>query len=207
MKIENLKSIADGISMLLTPHTEVVIHDMETGKIAYLANPLSGRSVGDASLIDPELAYNMTMEDVIGPYEKAGARGQRISSITVVIRDDGGSPLFLVCINLDFSSLESALDILESFIRPRIAISRPDILFMRDWRESIKIELRAFLLQTGITLDSLTPEYRQELVSRFNSRGLFAAKKATDQVAEMLGVSRATIYNDLAKLNRKNRKP
>jgi predicted transcriptional regulator YheO len=200
-EINQLKPIADGIVQLLHPHAEAVIHDLRSGKIAYIANPISGRAEGDPSLIEPQLNASYKNEYVIGPYEKAGARGQRISSITSVLRDKEDTPIFLICINLDFSYLESALDTLESFIRPHVAITRPDSLFLRDWRESIKIELRTFVLQTGCSIEKLDAKHRLELVYRLYNRGLFSAKKAADQVAEMIGVSRATIYNDLGRLN------
>ena len=144
LEIEQLKPIADGIVQLLHPHVEVVIHNLRNGEIAYIANPTSGRAEGDPSLIEPQLAYSYKNEDVIGPYEKAGSRGQRISSITSVVRDKKNTPVYLVCINLDFSHLESALNSLETFIRPQVAVTRPDSLFLRDWRESIKIEIRTF---------------------------------------------------------------
>ena len=200
--ITQLKSIADGIALLLNPHAEVVVHDLKSDAIAYIANPTSGRAAGEPSLIEPHMSASLKDEDVIGPYEKAGDRGQRISAITSVVRDHMGKATYLVCINLDYAPLESALDALESFIRPRVAVTRPDALFLRDWREAIKFEARAFVLQTGCSLEKLSAPHRLELVSRLYDRGLFSAKKAAEQVAGMLGVSRATIYNDLAKLNK-----
>ena len=200
-----LKPIADAMALLLNPHAEVVIHDLKSEKIAYIANPTSGRTKGEPSLIEPHLSVSLKNEDVIGPYEKAGDRGQRISAITSVVRDEKGKAIFLICINLDYTPLESALDALESFIRPQIAVTRPDALFLRDWREAIKFESRAFMLQTGCSLEKLNADHRLELVSRLYSRGLFSAKKSAEQVAGMLGVSRATIYNDLAKLNKNDR--
>lgn len=42
-----LKSIADGIAALFFPSVEVVIHDVEAGTVAYIANNLSKRKPGD----------------------------------------------------------------------------------------------------------------------------------------------------------------
>ena len=203
MDLKNLRAIADGIVALLTPHAEVVVHDIKRGKIAYIANSSSGRSVGDPSLNGPELEYSIKTENIIGPYEKAGTRGQRITSITSVIRDKADNPIFMMCTNLDFSALETAMDTLDFFIRSKTTTTRPESLFQRDWREAITLELRAFLLQTGINYDQITARHRLEFISRLKSRGLFAAKKSADYIAHTLNVSRATIYNDLAKLNDK----
>ncbi|HBS6487933.1 TPA: PAS domain-containing protein, partial [Klebsiella pneumoniae] len=41
-----LKSVADGIAALFFPSVEVVIHDVEAGTVAYIANNLSKRKPG-----------------------------------------------------------------------------------------------------------------------------------------------------------------
>ena len=57
------------------PNAEVVIHDLATNKIAYLANNLSKRKPGDdAGLEDFELDGGA---GVTGPYEKLNWDGKR----------------------------------------------------------------------------------------------------------------------------------
>ena len=44
-------SIADAVARLFHPSVEVAIHDICTDTVFYIANPISGRKVGDASLL------------------------------------------------------------------------------------------------------------------------------------------------------------
>jgi D-arginine utilization repressor len=189
--------VADAIARLFHPCAEVVIHEIATDKIFYIANPFSGRKPGDVSLLKLSARDLETQANVIGPYEKAGEKGQTIQSITSILMDGEKNALGLMCINLDYSGYEPALDLLESLIRPHAFQPHPEILFRNDWRDQIKLEARAFARQTKRALDRLGPKNRRRLMARLDTKGLFYAKKSVEQVAAILGVSRATAYNDL----------
>ena len=70
------KPIADAIAKLLHPYAEVVIHDIEKDTIAHIANPYSGREVGETSYLDlnsDESDFGLD-KNVLGPYEKTGSK-------------------------------------------------------------------------------------------------------------------------------------
>ncbi len=140
---------------------------------------------------------------MIGPYEKTGVKGQRIRSITAVLRDDEGTPSGIICINLDFSILESAMSIIERFLHPLHVDPPPEILFRNEWRELILLEIRLFLKKQEQTLENLDVHGRKALLERLDEKGLFYARKSVEQVAAHLGLSRATIYKDLNKIRQK----
>ena len=51
--LDNFRAVADAIATLFFPHAEVVLHDLRTQKIDYIANNLSKREIGgDAALED-----------------------------------------------------------------------------------------------------------------------------------------------------------
>ena len=102
-----------------------------------------------------------------------------------------------MCINLDYSRYEPALDLLEALIRPRQRQPHPEILFRHDWRDQIKLEIREYLNENQLVLTGLNLSNRRQLMSRLDEKGLFYARKSIEQVATILGVSRATAYNDL----------
>jgi len=191
------KSIADAVASLFHPHAEVVIHDIVLDQVFYIANPVSGRKPGDVSLLKLTEKDLSETETVIGPYEKAGEKGQRIRSVTSVLRDDHQEALGLMCINLDFTVYEQALDLLEGLIRPTQTQAHPEILFQNDWRDQIKMEIRSYLISHDLSLDTLTPESRKNIMALLDGKGLFYAKKSIEQTAAILGVSRATAYNSL----------
>jgi len=189
--------VADAVARLFHPNAEVVLHELSTDRVYHVTNPFSGRKAGDASLLKLSTEDLKREADIIGPYEKAGDKGQTIRSITAVLRDGNGQAQGLMCINLDYSGYEPALDLLEALIRPRTHQPHPEILFRNDWRDQIKLEIRDFLNENQLSLTRLNKAERRQLMSRLDDKGLFYAKKSIEQVAAILGVSRATSYNDL----------
>jgi D-arginine utilization repressor len=190
-------AVADAIARLFHPNAEVVIHELSADRVYHVANSLSGRKPGDVSLLKLSAEDLNGEADIIGPYEKAGEKGQTIRSVTAVLRDDSGRGQGLMCINTDYSAYEPALDLLEALIRPRQRQPHPEILFRNDWRDQIKLEIRDFLYENQLLLTGLNLSNRQRLMSRLDEKGLFYAKKSIEQVAAILGVSRATSYSDL----------
>ena len=204
------KPIADAIALLLHPYAEVVIHDIVKDIIVHIANPYSKRRAGDSSYLglDGDAADFGLEKNVLGPYEKEGEDGQRIRSITAVLRNDQARPIGILCINLDFSPLEtafeSALEVLNGLIRPAEIEARPEIIFREEWREQIKLEIRAFRLEKGLTQEPMNASERRELMRRLDQKRLFYARKSVELVASYLMISRATAYKDLNEIRKGN---
>lgn len=191
------KPVADAITQLLQPCAEAVIHEIANDAVYYIANPFSSRKLGDTSGLGLSPRDLDKSEAVLGPYEKAGEKGQRIRSVTSVLQDSHGTAIGLLCINLDYSAYEPALALLEGLIRPGKIQGHPEILFQNDWRDQIKLEIRSFLLARNLSLDNLAAETRREMMAHLDAKKLFYAKKSIEQIAAILNVSRATAYNDL----------
>ena len=205
--LDRYKPVADAVAVLFAPDVEVVIHEIQTDTVFYIANPVSGRKPGDISLLELDDRDLEPKDGVIGPYEKAGESGQRVRAATAVLRDGRGKAVGLMCINQDYSVYEPALNLLERLIRPPQAEQHPEILFQNDWRDQIKLEVRAFLEEHNHAPDRLAPGERKRLIARLDEKGLFFAKKSIEQVAAIIGVSRATAYNDLKAARQHRKKP
>jgi predicted transcriptional regulator YheO len=188
--------VAASISALLHPHGEVVLHDLGSGKIAGIWNAMSGRRIGDPSLLDEEAA-DYAAAPVLGPYEKTGPGGARLKSVTAVLPGAaaGSPPAGLLCINLDVSQLEKVAELLAAFVTPRQ--EQPPALFRRDWRETAQAKLHAWLKVRGLNAKALTRDERIELIGVLDKDGLFEARRAVEHVAEMIGASRAATYGYL----------
>ena len=210
--LSSYKPIADAIAKLLHPHAEVVVHDIEKDTIVHIANPYSKREVGDKSYLglDSEESDFGLEKNVLGPYDKTGNDGQRMRSITAVLRNEVAKPIGILCINLDFSTLEkafeSAIEVLNGLIRPPDIEARPEVIFQEEWQELIKLEIRAFRLEKGRTQDSMNAKERRELMRRIDQKRLFYARKSVEQVAGFLKISRATAYKDLNQIRKNNHK-
>jgi hypothetical protein len=57
--------------------------------------------------------------------------------------------------------------------------------------------LARYEAEHGRPLDALSREEKQELVQRLDDEGAFLLRRAADEVADAIGVSRFTIYNYL----------
>ncbi|MEO3813886.1 PAS domain-containing protein [Sphaerisporangium sp. B11E5] len=183
--------VCEAVAVLLAPQGEVAVHDLGTERIVALWNPLSGRRVGDDSLIE-ELPEDPSAGRVIGPYEKVLPDGRRCTSVSAVLSDEAGKPRGLLCVNFDRSGLDQIAALAGTLLAARV--ERPGGLTDKDWREQIALRVHEFCRERGVRRDRLDREARRELIARLDGEGLFAVRRAADLAAEALGVSRATVY-------------
>ncbi|WP_375737477.1 transcriptional regulator [Pseudomonas boanensis] len=197
--LDNYRAIADAIANLFFPHAEVVLHDLRTQKIDYIANNISKRCIGDDAALEDMLTGEVD-ERNIGPYEKLNWDGQKIRSISTVLRDAMGTPMAVLCINLNISMFESAKAALDLFLSSSKVIPQPDSLFRDDWQERINTFLHNWLQQRQLGLNLLTREHKRELVLALHAEGAFKGKSAANYVANVLNMGRATVYKHLKEL-------
>ncbi|GAA0590829.1 PAS domain-containing protein [Kutzneria viridogrisea] len=186
--------MCEAIARLLGPHAEVVLHDPVTDRITGIWNPVSGRVVGDRSLLG-ELPEG---EDVLGPYEKLLPDGRRLSSVSAVLRDESGRPTAVLCVNLDRTPLDQAVALLSAFAAPVTA--RPESLFEHDWVERINLAVGAAVRERGRPVDQWDRADRVAVLAELDHAGVFTVRKAVPVVARALHVSRSTLYALLAEL-------
>jgi predicted transcriptional regulator YheO len=185
---------------LLAPHGEVALHDLASDRIVALWNPISGRQVGDPSLI-AELG-DLGADGPIGPYPTTLPDGRRVTAVSAVVPDAEGRPSGLLCVNVDRTPLDALAAIATTWLVPRV--DPPDPLLRRDWRELIGRRVGDFCAGRGVRAAHLDAASRLELVRLLDGEGLFAVRRAADLVAGALGVSRATVYADLKTCRRES---
>jgi predicted transcriptional regulator YheO len=179
--LENYKAIADGIATLYYPHAEVIIHDARTHAILHV----SGRQEGIIS---------------ISHHENPNRGAERIRSITSVLKNNKGEPEALLCINVNFSALDTAVALLTHFLMPRQISPGRDSWFQDDWQKRINTFIQRWLRKHNLTLEDLNRHDRSMLVEALHMEGAFDGKYAADFVASELKMSRASIFNQLRSL-------
>lgn len=187
---------AEAISILLYPHAEVVIHDLQTKTIAAIYNNLSKRAVGDESLLE-EMNDLSTLPDIFPLYMQTNWDGKNMRSMTTTLRDRKGKPIGLFCVNLDLSHLEMINNFLQEWLQVPVIQDKPEVLFKDDWRDKINTFVSRYLKEKKSILKALSKEEKQELVHALYREGAFRAKNAASYIADVLEISRATIYNYL----------
>jgi len=192
--LDHYKPIAEAITTLLFPHAEVVLHDLKTKCIAAIFNNFSKRKVGDESLLQ-ELENSSTLPDVFPVYFKTNWDGRKLKSITSTLKNEKGIPIGLLCINLDVSKWEEMHHFILDMIKP--ATEMPDYLFKNDWREKINTYVSTYLKQHARRLESLNKAETRKLLLALQKEGAFETKNAASYIADVLQISRATVYNYL----------
>jgi predicted transcriptional regulator YheO len=187
----HVQTVCAAIAALLHPHAEVALHELDSDTIVGLWNPLSGRRVGDPSLLE-ELPESWQEQPVQGPYRKVLADGRELSAVSAVVNDGRGKPKGLLCINLDRTPLLDLAALLTGVAAPVQA--QPAELFARDWREQIALAVDELCRAQGLDRRRLTRADRLALVEQLDERGLFATRNAAEHAGRVLGVSRATVY-------------
>jgi len=191
--------VADAIATLFRPHVEVVIHDLSSLKVAYIANSISRRRIGDSSVAD-QVSEESLAQAVIGPYRKVNKDGRNLRSVTAVIRDADQQPTAMMCINFDVSTLErirdevSALAFLPESLEPHAPF------FHDNWRQALDRLMQEVEREEGIPVKSFNTSLRFALIEKISDSGFLSMRNAPPVVAERIGISRAALYKYLKEI-------
>ena len=177
--------MAKSYVQLLSPLAEAVIHDIASNSICFIEGNLSKRKVGDPSFLDVDpKELEKQIDQII--YPKVNFDGRLIKSISIPIKD-GKSIKALMCLNLDVSTFSQMQQLAEAFLGTQN--NQPEILFKNDWQEKVHLSLYQFLNTNNL---------------KIYTQGAFHEKKAADYIANVLALSRASIFNYLRELRNKN---
>ncbi|MFD3442947.1 transcriptional regulator [Streptomyces sp. NPDC058685] len=179
---------------------EVVLHDLRDPDHAVRAieNNLSGRTVGDpatelglARIADPDYP------SVLQNYPNRFPDGRPAKSTSIGLKNTRGDYVAAICLNLDVSLFATAARSLAGLVRTE----EPDVSLEETLRARSSGELRAaveeFSAARGQTPRSLDAVSRRELVRSLKERGFLQVKHSVQALTDLLGVSRATVYNYL----------
>lgn len=202
-----LDTVARGLAATFGPFCEALVQEVdENGCCTVLSiynGQISGRQTGSTLSI-----YGSDTKDDLpgstGLFENESAvclearttEGRRVKSSTWMLR--GADYALLLGVNLDITSVTLAEDVLEG-----LASVGGDLREHFDRNEGAQDadSLIDECLETmGRPAEALSRGDRTELVRLLNERGFFEYQRSATTLAERLGVSRSTIYNDLKHL-------
>jgi predicted transcriptional regulator YheO len=187
--------VADGIALLFSNYVEVIIHDLHSQSVIYIANNISKRNLREASALD-DVEFDQT-ENTIGPYEKLNWDGQKIRSTSAILRDDAGTAIGMLCINMQISAFEAARDMLDLFLTSNQLIPQPKKLFHDYWQEGINTFINSWLQEQHLSIAILTHAHKRQLIEALYAQGGFKGKSAPSYVANVLNMGRATVFKYL----------
>lgn len=206
--LDTLKRLAEGIVAVVGPHCEVVVHDFSDPEhsVVLIAGNVTGRRVGapvpDLSFISGELGRDTP--DQLNYRARIGSH--HLQSSTIWIRDTDGTPIGAVCINVDYSDLTHARDLLDKLATSTRNVSDLVVTdtFAKDVGDLIELSISEFLRKEAVqNVEMMGYEDKLCLIQSLEERGLFRIRGAVSRVADMLDVSRASIYNYRSSLKQK----
>ncbi|MET8811503.1 PAS domain-containing protein [Streptomyces sp. NPDC004549] len=197
--IGEAEKIAVALGRMFPGLCEVVLHDLRDPDHAIRAieNNLSGRQVGDAAtelglarIADPHYP------GVVQNYPNRFPDGRPAKSTSIGIRNSAGDYVAALCLNLDVSVLSPVALTLGRLVATGTEHpdEPPESLGDRTARE-LRTAVESYAARGGGTPRSLSREAKRDLVRRLHREGWFASRDAARTIADLLGISRATVYN------------
>lgn len=197
-----LRPLVEGIAKTFGRDCEVVLHDFRRpdSSIVELAGDVTHRRLGGSvsQLGLSILAQGDDAEDQHN-YVTRAPDGRVLKSTTMVLRDPGGHVFGALCINFDVTELRVLTGILDELAGSPLQPPTP-VAFVDDVGQVIREVIDEEEVYGGHSIDRLTKKERLGLLRALNRRGVFALQRAVPQVADHLGISRATVYADLQEI-------
>ncbi|MGJ5755942.1 putative transcriptional regulator YheO [Streptomyces puniciscabiei] len=197
--IREAEKIAVALGRMFPGLCEVVLHDLRDPEHAIRAieNNLSGRRVGDsatelglARIEDPDYP------SVIQNYPNQFPDGRPAKSTSIGIRNTAGEYIAALCLNLDVSVLSPVTLTLSNLVATDTEHREQPLETLRDrTARELRQAVEARAAERAATPRSLSREDKKALVRQLQRDGYFDSRDAAQTIADLLGVSRATVYN------------
>ncbi|MFN9471575.1 transcriptional regulator [Acidovorax sp.] len=200
--LSQIEQVAQGLAATFAPFCEVVVHDLlDPGQsILAIHNNLSGRAVGEpttelglARIADPDYPQ------VIANYANQFADGRQAKSTSVGIKDSTGQYIAALCLNVDLTQFRSLQSMVGQFTAIDGATAGLTESLDPAGAEAIRQRIDQFAARLSTAPRALKAAERRALLRELRESGSLEVRRAMEVVAQHLGVSRATVYGDVAK--------
>jgi predicted transcriptional regulator YheO len=197
--IGEAEKIAVALGRMFPGLCEVVLHDLRDPRHAIRAieNNLSGRQVGDsatelglARIADPEYP------SVIQNYPNRFPDGRPVKSTSIGLKNAAGEYVAALCLNLDVSVLSPVTLALSNLVATETEHREQPLETLRDRNtRELRRTVEELAAERAATPRSLSRQDKKALVRQLHQDGYFDSRDAAQTIADLLGVSRATVYN------------
>ena len=208
MILNSYKMMLEGLAMYLGEGYEIVLHSLEDygNSAVKIMNGLhTGRKEG-APLTDLALEY---LEEIRKKPDSKGMtyftknrKGEPLKSVTMPVRGENDRVIGLICINFNLNT--SLLQYINNFVdnaeyhqgswedrRENFSLNSVELL------ESMTEETQKKVMEDA----SVAPVNKnKEIIQILHAKGVFNMKEAVSKVAEILGISKNTVYLHLRNL-------
>jgi len=204
--LKSYKILIDGLANYLGDGYEFVLHSLENtdSSVIKIINGFhTGRKVG-APITDLALSMLAEIENVRDKgyisYRSKNKRGEPLKATTIAIYGDNGRVIGLLCINFYLNT--PFADIVASY-----SLSEPEEkgaiteTFFENIDELIKSEVSTAKITAAKDPSILPSQKNKEIISLLYQQGVFTLKDAVIKVADLLGISKSTVYLHVRSIN------
>lgn len=211
--ISLLEAAMDALAATVSSNHEIVLHNLtvpERSVYKIINGHVSGRKQGDGLLSGPEKDFgfagllirnkNDNQPVVISNYKTQAASGKVLNSASTIYYSDDGEPLMAFCINVDdspYEQIRKSLDVLATASAHSAEHPEPGL------NDLIGQTIQEIIEKHAVAHQKIQKAQRLKIVAEMHARGIFKMKGGVQHVAQALGVTRYTIYNDLEVLGEK----
>ncbi|MEU9790836.1 PAS domain-containing protein [Streptomyces sparsogenes] len=198
--LREAEKIVVAIGRMFPGLCEVVLHDLRDPEHAIRAieSNLSGRAVGDpATELGIARVQDPGFPDIVQNYPNRFPDGRPAKSTSIGIKNSAGDYVAAICLNLDVSLFASVARSLSNLVRTDDQEQPLTETLRARTADELRTVIEEFAAARGHTPRSLGSPAKKELVRSLKTRGFLQVKHSVPVVTELLGVSRATVYNYL----------
>jgi predicted transcriptional regulator YheO len=202
--LDFVSRLVDALGQTFGKYCEIVVHDFnspESSIIAIANGSLTGRKVGDTlDALGFQLLKNHPAADLLN-YRTKTKEGKELRSSSVFLRDDKGQIFGALCVNVDISGLLKAQEWVQEALGS--ASTTIDERFERSVDEVLETLIQNAISSIGKNPPDMTREEKVAIVAYLEAKGAFLIRYSVERVAELLGMTKYTIYNYLDEIKKK----
>lgn len=212
--LNSYSMMLEGLSKYLGEGYEIVLHSLEdygNSAVKIIHGSHTGRTKG-APVTD--LAMNYLEEIKKNPDDSTGItyfthnkKGQSLKSVTIPVRGENNRIIGLLCINFNLHT--SLLEYIHNFVDGETN-EEQQWETRKETFSSTSVELLENMIQEmrrevmeDLTVSSVNKN--KEIIQRLYEKGLFNMKDAVAKAAEILGISKNTVYLHLRNLEQNDK--
>lgn len=200
--LKNMIPILHGIANTFGNNCEVVLQDLrdpQRSVIAIANGHVTGREIG-SPLTERGLkaVRNKEFNTDLMKYKTVTSDGRTLKSSTIFIKDETGEAIGCMCINYDVTEFIVARKVVGEVVETLEDVAeREEETYSNNINEILYSLVDKVLSKIGKPIAYLNKEEKVNIVKQLDEKGTFLIKGAIEYVADVLCVSRYTVYNYL----------
>jgi predicted transcriptional regulator YheO len=186
--LREARKIVVALGRMFAPCCEVVLHDLTRPEHSVIATEMLFARIKD-----------LNFPDVVQNYPNSFPDGRPAKSTSIGIRNSNGRCIAAICLNMDVSLFSAFNRVLGQLTLTGVEGAPVSETLRARTVDDVRQAIERFAAQHNSQPRALAPKLRRELINALAELGLLRLRGAVPIAAEILGLSRASIYNALNK--------